>query len=179
MQVNVDLSDQSHEAKFEFLTTIGAKDGSFTPATVVWNAIELDGNPSPDLPEWSFRLNGQGAVTGTDLDDSYRRMISPFFFVYPSKPVAVGDKWEEKTGEKRAFTYQFESKGIERLANDDVMKISGTFKEVGGDMTGDGTWWVAKTGQVKRFESKVKGWTIAFDGGGEVPMDATIKGTLK
>lgn len=181
MEIDVTAGPESHTAKFKFTTTTGEKAADETYSTkVLWNAIEVDGNPSEDLPEWGFKIDKQGGILGVsgDLDDSYRRMITPYFFVYPDKGIAAGEKWEAKLGAKKdAFTFKYEAKGIEKVKDEDAMKITGTFKEGEGDMSGDGTWWVGKNGKIVKFDMKIKNWTIPFTGGPD-KLDANVKGAV-
>jgi hypothetical protein len=180
LNVDVDMNGETHGARFTMSQSFGDKASDLTDARIQWFGIDVDDNPQDDLPAWEIKLNAQGAVMslGSSLEDDYRRMLTPFLFVFPDKAVSVGDKWELKAGPKDALSLTFESKGVEKVMDFDAMKIEEKFKESAGSMVGTGTWWISKTGKPLKFEMKVTDWVAPFTGN-TAPISATIKGTLK
>ena len=174
---------EEHEATFKLGLTLKEvdKEKSF-PAEMSWNELLVDGGQAMGDMSWNVRLNPKGLVSeGAEGDDSIRRMLTPLVFVFPDKPVGVGDTWTEtlKAGtdkDDQSVTLEFKAEAIEKVKDVDALKVTEKLTEKGPEgTTGEGTWWVSKEGKVLKFETKVKKWLVPMAGSA---FEATIKGEL-
>lgn len=183
VQVKVTDQGEEHEATFKLIMDLKEveKEKPF-PATYSWKSLVVDGGQEMGDTSWNIRLSPRGLITeGADGDDAIRRMLSPLVFVFPDKPVGVGDTWTEtvKAGTEKddqSLTVEFKAEAIEKVKDADTMKISEKLTEKGSEaMTAEGTWWVDKDGKVVKFETKTKKWYVPL---ASQSFDATIKGEL-
>jgi hypothetical protein len=166
---------EEHDANFTSTTTIKDRAEDHYKSSLLWDNLEVDGQTGREAPTMSYKINKQGVVTGViDMEDDYRRMITPLYFAYPETPIGENDKWEVKTGPDGNYKLSFEVKGTEAISGEETLKIVETIKENNGTF-GDGTWWVNKAGVPVKFELKLKAWVVPF--AGPESVDATIKGT--
>lgn len=184
MNVNASVDGSDHTAKMNVIRTCGATASDKTiKAKFAWDGLEVDGNSmEAGDNSWDVVMTPDGAILSTSGEggDDIRRMLSATNFIYPSKPVGPGDKWEStvkpnKDKDDRALTWSYEVKGVEKVKDVEALKVSATLTEKGADgMTADGSWWVAKNGSILKFEVKLKKWVVPMSNGG--PIDATISG---
>ena len=168
---------EEHHAVFNSKSTVQDKIEDNFKTKLEWTDFEIDGGDSREAPAMTYKVNSRGVVVGVvDMEDPFRRMLTPLYFAYPESAVGEGDKWEVKTGPDGNYKLAFEVKGTETIAGDETLKIVETIKESDGTY-GDGTWWVNKAGVPVKFELKLKQWVVPF--AGPELVDATIKGTRK
>jgi hypothetical protein len=176
--VNVEQGGQPHEAKLTMLREVKSADTKEAKVDVTWKDITLDDQPIGEDRTFPLTATLRGGLTSSagEFGDDERRMLSPFAFVYPESAVDVGDKWsfENKPTGGTAHTVSYEVKAIEKIGEQDAMKIAFKLdeKEDLGEHA-EGTFWVAKSGRVLRWDMKVKNWIVPMAG---PPMDANIKG---
>lgn len=144
--------------------------------------LEVEGMTQEDDGEYDLRLNPRGFAHASQSEhgDAFRRMSAPLFFLYPDKPVNVGDKWtvEYKGTQGGNFAYTCEAKAEEKVGEKDALKVQMTVTEDAGDKTSsDGMFWIGKDGKVLKYEIKVKNWIVPMADG--QPVDATLVGFLK
>ena len=169
------------EASFvHSVTPAEAKSDGTRKFAINWDNIVVNGadNPSPEQMEVTVGADGTVQQALTPNDDDYRRSLSIFAFVYPSKPVSVGDTYTSEpappSGAKK-MKYEFTAAEATKVGEVDVLKFTGKQTEEGSDgITSEGTWYVAKDGSVVKYKLKVKNWFVPFAGTG--PMEATITG---
>jgi hypothetical protein len=148
--------------------------------TYAWDKLAVDDHEGDELPGWDCTVGLQGQILKLDGegDDNFRRMLSPMIFVYPEKPVVIGDKWtvDVKPGDKLPkFTYTYEAKSKEDVDGVNALVVTVKFKEDGDKpINGDGLWWVSKVGKVVKFSLKLSNWVVPM-AGSEV-TDVTIRG---
>jgi hypothetical protein len=168
-------SSEEHHALFTQTTTFHERAEEDTKSSMIWDNLEVDGQSGMNAPTMYFKVNGRGLVTGVmDMEDPFRRMITPLYFAYPDTAIGEGDKWEAKTGPDGNYKLAFEVKGTETITGEETLKIEEKIKESNGTY-GDGTWWVNKSGVPVKFELKLKEWVVPF--AGPEAVEATIKGT--
>ena len=178
--VDAQAEGQDHHAAFVFGRTVKSTDEKKPIVTFSWDKLEVDDQEGQDVPPWDAVVGKRGEIQRMDgdLDDAYRRMLSPFVFIYPDKPVTFGDKWNyeaKPTGTGAKVTYSYEAKKSELVKDVQAIVIAGKYVEDGKDgATGDGVWWVSRAGRVLKFEFKIKNWVVPMAGQGSV--DATLKG---
>ncbi len=180
--VKIDASAQGmdHHAAFNLNEILKSDDAKKRVETFSWDHLVVDDQDGQEVPPWDAIMGMRGEIVKMDGDvnDDYRRMLSPFLFVYPEKPVAISDKWTftakpDSTGPK--ITYSYEAKKTELVKEIQTIVLAVKYGEEGKDgSTGEGMWWVSRAGRIIKFEIKIKNWTVPI-AGGESP-DATIKG---
>jgi hypothetical protein len=144
--------------------------------------LEVEGMSQEDDGEYDLRLSSRGFAHSSQSEhgDAFRRMSAPIFFLYPDKPVTVGDKWtfEYKGSQGGTFAYTCEAKAEEKVGDKEALKVQMTITEDAGDKTSsDGMYWVDKEGRVLKFEIRIKNWIVPMADG--QPVDATVVGFLK
>jgi hypothetical protein len=182
--VNADVGGQDHEARFSLEQTVSASDEKEAKAILAWKDLTVDGNAMEELLEFKSVLGKRGEIKSVDSEfgDDARRMLNVFLFLYPDKPVAVGEKWDfESPAEKadiKKFKVKFEASAIEKIKDIEALKILCTFDESGAEaMHSDSIFWLSREGKTLKFEAKVKNWVVPMAGTGG-PVNATIKGEL-
>ena len=178
---DVTIDGGPHTAKFTMTSTVGDKDSDGNYGLkIAWDKITVDDGEQPDLPTWELKMDKSGTIQATagNLTDDYRRMLAPLAFSYPDKAVAVGDKWEAKSGKAEQMTFSYEAKSVEKVKDVDALKISCKFKEGDKGSRGEQTWWVAKDGKILKFDVNMKDWMMAFSDNGPMNLDASFKGSL-
>src|SRR5471030_2817976 len=91
-EIGVDASaggEQRH-ATFTMIRSIKSKADAKIVATFNWDKLKVDEQEGQEVPPWDVLLGAKGEILKTegDLEDDYRRMLSPLVFVYPDKPIA-------------------------------------------------------------------------------------------
>jgi hypothetical protein len=186
MTTSVDQGGTEHTATMTMILDIkdGDKDKPLK-ADVTWKDLLLDGAQAVPDNSWSVVLNGQGAIADSDATegaDAIKKMLAPMTFVYPDKPVAVGDTWTNtvKAGSDKSdesITVDMKADSLDKVGDVDALKITETLTQKGdGSLKGTGTWWVDKTGKVLKFETKVSNWMVPM--AGDQAMDASFKGSI-
>jgi len=171
---------QDHHAAFKLNRQLKSNDPKKAVVTFSWDHLEVDDQDGQDVPPWDAVVGSKGEILKMDGDteDGYRRMLSPLIFIYPDKPVGIGDKWtlDVKPASAGAkVTYAYEAKKTELVDGAQTIVLSAKFTEDGADgATGDGTWWLSRVGRVLKFEIKLKNWVVPMAGADTV--EATIKG---
>ena len=180
--IDAHVQSQDHHAKFRFEKTISSADAKSAKAKVAWKDLEVDDNPT-DVPgdfEVTMGMRGELLTSeSSEFGDDLRRMLSVFAFVYPEKPIDVGDKWTfEMTpakADKRMMTNSYEVVGTEKLKGVDALKISTKLEEKGENgMSSKGFFWISKEGKPLKYELDVKNWVVPM--AGSEPVEAKIKG---
>jgi len=180
VKIEAQAGGQDHHAAFKFTRVLKSDDAKKTVVTFGWDHLEVDDQDGQEVPPWDAVVGARSEILKMDgdTDDSYRRMLAPLLFIYPEKPVAIGDKYtfDAKPSVKgETITYAYEVKKSDTINGSPTLVIGTKFTEAGADgSTGDGTWWLSKTGKIVKFEIKVKNWVVPMAGGG--PVDATLKG---
>lgn len=172
------------DAKFTHTINPGeaAADGT-RKLGVTWENIEVQGQANPNPEPFELKIGADGTVQKaiTPNDDDYRRCLSVFSFIYPTKPVSVGDKWTSELpadGAAKKVKFEYEATELTKIGEVEVLKMKGKQTEDGADgITSDGEWWVAKDGSVLKYKLQVKNWAVPF--AGTPPMEATITGEKK
>ena len=181
--VDAQTGGQDHHAAFKLSRQLKSGDSKKSIVTFSWDHLEVDGQEGQEVTPWDAVVGSKGEIQKMDgdLDDSYRRMLSPLIFVTPEKPVAIGDKWTydvKPTGAGAKITYGYEVKKTELLDGAQTIVLSSKFTEEGTEAsTGEGTWWLSRVGRVVKFEIKLKNWIVPM--AGSTTFDATIKGSAQ
>ena len=186
VSTDVTAGGENHTATMKLVMTVkDAEADKPLKATYEWKDLTVDGSMQIPDDAWDVTLDAMGGITdatGGDGADSVRQMLMPTVFIYPDKPVGVGDTWTDtlKVNGKddQAMTFEMKADAIEKIGDADVLKVSGSIAQKGADgLNGKSTWWISKEGKVLKFESKVSGWIVPM--AGQDPMDATFKGELE
>ncbi len=180
--VDAHVESQDHHAKFRFERTISSADAKSAKAKIAWKDLEVDDNPNDVPGDFQVTMGMRGELLSsesTEFGDDLRRMLAVFSFVYPEKPIDVGDKWTfdmtPANGEKHKLTITSEVVGTEKLKGVDALKISTKLEEKGENgMSSKGFFWISKEGKSLRYELDVKNWVVPMAGSGQV--EAKIKG---
>jgi hypothetical protein len=186
--VNADVVDggESHSAALKVSISFKEPEQDKPQkATYEWKQLVLDGGE--ELPDfaWDVTLDPMGGIVDSDHSDgaeAIRLMLMPMTFVYPDKPVGVGDTWTDtlKVGASDANTMTFEMKAeaIEKVGEVDALKVTETLSQKGADaLGGKSIWWVGKDGKVLKMEAKISNWAVPMNGGSL--MEATFKANLE
>ncbi len=116
--VDAEQGGQKHHATFNLTRSIKSSDNTKTVATYNWEKLAVDDQDGQDLEGWDVMVGTHNEVlkmTG-DGDDNFRRMLTPLVFVYPEKPVSIGDKWTsdvKPNGTAPKFSYAYNAKSQE------------------------------------------------------------------
>lgn len=147
--------------------------------------LEVDGQSVEDTTDYPLFLNPRGYSESSTSEhgDDFRRMMAPIMFLYPDKPVQVGDAWKlefkPRPGSDGAIIYTCEAKAIEKVNEQEAMKVFLKFEEGGPQaMRGDGHFWIVKDGRVIRYEMNVVNWVVPMAGEG-TPVNAKLVGNLR
>lgn len=182
---NISMSGTDVTAKFDHVVTPDEadKDGN-RKLKISWTNVQVNGGDSEAPEPFEVKIGSDGGFKEclTPTDDEYRRVLSPFSFAYPPKPVQVSDKWTievtPKAASAKKMKYAFEAAEVTKVGDTDVMKITSKMTEDGPDgMSSDGTWWVAKDGSIVKFKLDLKNWIVPFAGAGL--LEGTLTGTKK
>lgn len=138
--------------------------------TFNWERLSIDGQPGVDQDPWEVVEGKQGQLLKMrgDLSSDYRRMLAPTVFIYPEKPVAVGDKWEAEVdpldGGKK-MTYSYDAKSLDTTDGNAALLVSAKLVEAGDQgIQGEGFWWLSRVGKILRFEMKLSNWVVPMAG---------------
>jgi hypothetical protein len=129
-------------------------------------------------------LKPNGIVKSVDshYGPGMRRMVLPFYFAYPERPVAIGGTWaykDDKADETDGHVTDFEYKlvGPEAVNSKKAHKVTVKFNEQGpAPLKGTGTYWIGEDGRVLKFDLDVTGWTVPV---ASQVFKARITGELK
>jgi hypothetical protein len=175
-------TDASLTADVDYKVTKVDKDGNTTVEATTKNMeIEVNGqtiSPDPAVATRVSKPNGEVTDFKADVEDPNGwRMAILNNFIYPEKPVDVGDTWTWSTaGDSKkgtvalSETYKFDS--LEKVGTHDTAKIKVSFKETEGSdpATKDGFVWIdVKDGSFVKSDST---WTNLPTPQG--PLQATI-----
>ena len=180
--INADVQGQEHHAAFQLNETFKSDDPKKRLTTFSWEHLVVDDQEGQEVPPWDAIMGERGEILkmDADVDDSYRRMLSPLLFVFPEKPVGVADKWSftaKPSGVGPKITYSYEVKKTELVKDVQTLVMIEKYAEDDKEgSTGEGTWWISRAGRVIKFEIKLKNWSVPVAGGGNA--DATLKGQL-
>ena len=170
--INVDAQSQgtTHHAAFQFTRVPKSSTKDKTVVTYGWEKLAVDDQEGQDIPAWNANVGTQGQILQMegDVEDDYRRMLSPLVFVYPDKPVNVGDKWEvdvKPTSKGSKLNYQYEANSAETVDGSATLKVTVKLKEEGeSPISGTGTWWITRVGKIIKFEVKLGSWIVPMAG---------------
>ena len=161
------------------------KDGNYTvEASQSGMAIEFNGqtmSPPDTKDTTTFKPNGDVVDYQSDTPSpDARRMADLNTFVYPDKPVKVGDEWTSSLAEDSkngvvpaTVKYKFDS--LEKIGSHDTAKIKVTYKETSGsDPAGsDGFVWIdTKDGSMVKGQAA---WTNVPTPGGLATASVTME----
>ena len=183
---SVNQAGEDHTATMKLIISLkDAEKDKPQKATYSWKELLLDGGQNIPDNDWDVTIDGQGGITDSEASDGVEAMqtlLMPMTFIYPDKPVGVGDSWTltVKAGSDksdRSYTIEAKADSMDKVGDADAMKVTEKIDQKGDDkLTADGTWWVDKTGKVLKFEVKASGWKVPM--AGPNAMDVTFKGTL-
>jgi hypothetical protein len=168
--VDAQLEGMAHHATFQLTRVSKSTSPTKTVVTYGWEKLSIDDQEGQELPGWDAIVGPRGQLLKMDggTEDNYRRMLSPLVFVYPEKPIVVGDKWDlqvKPADSAQKFTYSYEAKSKEMVDGVNTVVIGATLKEAGDSpITGTGTWWLSKVGKVVKFEVKLTNWVVPMAG---------------
>ncbi len=104
--------------------------------------------------------------------EKMRLPIMTTFFIYPDRPIGIGDKWtatdESTISGKTKFDY--EAKAEETTDGIPTLKVALHFgpedkNKAKDEFSGEGYFWVSKDGIVRKFKLKQKNVLIPWDDG--------------
>lgn len=169
--VDAQSDGQAHHAVFQLTRVPKSTSKEKTVVTYNWEKLSVDDQEGQELPGWDAITGNQGQLLKMDggTEDAYRRMLSPLVFIYPEKPIVVGDKWEvpvKPSDNSQKLTYSYEAKSKETVDGVNTIVIAVKFKEDGDkdSMSGTGSWWLSKVGKVVKFEMKLANWIVPMAG---------------
>ena len=163
-------------------------DSYTTESTQTNGQLSFNGNsqPIPDGTDTTV-TKGNGEITDLHSDqeangqsDSQWRIAELDNFIYPDKPVNVGDEWtynvtaDDKKGIVAA-TANYKVDSLEKIGSHDCVKIKLTYKETSGSQpaSSDGFVWVdTKDGSLVK---KTATWTDVPIGGMPVSGSVTVE----
>jgi hypothetical protein len=138
--------------------------------------------PSQDATVTTYNALGQAlSIKDPSGDPNSMRLAHLQSLIFPKTPVKVGDSWtvtikkDDKGSVDAEGTYKVE--GTEKVGDYDTLKISGNYKETGGDTpaSSTGTYWInIKDGTLVKLVGSMKQAPYPQVG----PMDAKIVLTL-
>lgn len=172
LKVSIDIEGMGSHAEFTAFRTISSSDDKGAKGKLGWKNITLDGQPVGEDEEFTavFGLRGNVVSVEHQFGDEMRRMTAPLVFIYPDKPIGVGDKWEftfKPSGDNadKLLTWSYEAKAVEKVKDQDAMKITAKFDEKGSEgMHGSGDYWLAKDGKILKIDLNVKSWPVPMAG---------------
>jgi len=128
-----------------------------------------------------YKPNGEiTTIQGDSATPDAYRMAMLGILVDPGKPLNPGDTWsydikgDSKTGVV-AGTANFKIVDVEKVGDEDAVKVHGTIKETGGSDAASADWdeWIDKNdGSMIKYEGA---WTNAPFPGAPAPLNAKIK----
>jgi len=180
MIVDTEADGDNHHATFNLTRVTKSVKPEKTVDSFKWEKLLVDDHEGQETDPWDIVVGPRGELLKMDSEneDTYRRMLSPLVFIYPEKPVSLGDKWSVEvkptvTGAK--ITYDYEAKSKELVDGINTVVVALTLKEAGVDATnGEGFWWLSKVGKVVKFEMRLENWVVPM--AGTQPMNVVIKG---
>ena len=151
--------------------------GSFGFTEIYVGGEPMEGGTSP------AEFSANGVLMGIEADEGpgVRRMYLPFFFAYPDKTVEVGDTWKYADKEDEAVdghraVVEYKVVEEDKVSAKDALKIEFKLKEEGdAPMTGDGHFWVERSGVVLKYEMNLESWPVPMAG---EAFNAEITGEL-
>ena len=165
-QVQIMGTQADISADFEYKVTKVDTDGSYTIESSQKNmqvsAMGQTMNPPDSKDTTVSKANGEIIDYQTENQDpSAWRMAELNSFVYPDKPVNVGDSWQSKVvaDPKKgtvAATCDYKVDSLEKVGNHDTAKIKVSYKETEGSdpASSDGFVWLdTKDGAVVKSEA--------------------------
>ena len=175
-------TDATLTADVDYKYTKVDKDGNTTVEATTKNMeIEVNGqtiSPDPSVATRVSKANGEVTDFKADVDDPNGwRMAVLNNFIYPDKPVNVGDTWTwSAVGDSKkgtvAITETYKLDSLEKVGTHDTAKVKVSFKETEGSdpATKEGFAWIdVKDGSLVKSEST---WTNLPSPQG--PIGATI-----
>jgi hypothetical protein len=173
VKMNIDDPSSGTQVAVEMNTSykIAKKTDKGYEGTFGWTQLMVEGAEQPD-EEFKIVLKPNGFLK--TVDSSYgpgmRRMLLPFFFSYPEKPLAPGATWKYKDDDAdktdaHMCDFEYKLEGTEMYKSKKAQKVLVKFNEIGPDpLKGSGTYWVNGEGRVVKFELSVTGWTVPVAG---------------
>jgi len=165
----VSVGGEEHTATFIYMfETKAAEQDKPLAATLSWKDGTLENGQSFPDTAWDVKLDSHGLITDADGDETSKKTLMPFVFVYPDNAVAVGDTWSEtvKGGsdkDDRSMTADMKADSMDKVGDVDVMKVTETLTQKGDDgLKCTGTWWVDKSGKVLKFDVTYSNWEVAM-----------------
>jgi hypothetical protein len=178
--VDAQAGGQGHHAVFQLTRVAKSKTAEKTVVTYNWEKLSVDDQEGESLPGWDLVVGPQGQLLKGDgsTEDDYRRMLSPLVFVYPEKPVVIGDKWNVEVkpeGAAKKLSYSYEAKSKETVEGVNTLIVAMTLKEDGDNaISGTGNYWISKVGKLVKFEVKLTNWVVPMAGADAV-TDVVIR----
>ena len=153
-------------------------EGSFA-----WTNLTVGGEGEQPDETFNVVLKPNGMLKSVDstYGPGMRRMLIPFYFVYPDKAIEKGATWkyeDEKADETDGHTESIEYKlvGTEKVKDKDATRVDFKITEKGPEpMKGDGAFWVGADGRVLKFEINITGWPVPV---ASQVFDAKVKGEI-
>jgi hypothetical protein len=123
------------------------------------------------------KVSAQNVLISGDSDES-RSMFLALLFVYPTDPMPAGYEWKGDYPTTKS-SYDFKATGVEKVKDEDTMKVTGTIKDATTDgLNETGSWWVNHAGRVVKFKIEAHNWSVTM-GNGMVVETITMDGALK
>lgn len=154
-------------------------------ATFSMKDLTVEGGQTMPDNAWDVTLDSQGAITDSEAQegpDAMRQFLMPWVFVYPDKPVGVGDTWTDtvKVGSDKAdrsIVITMKADSMDKVGDVDALKVTEDLAQKGDSpLKSTATWWVDKTGKILKFDVKSTNWSVPMLG--DQLLDAGFKGTL-
>lgn len=159
------------------------KDQNAQSVIVSWSGITVNGNPMDQDSSWTASISPTGSIKKiVGAEDDYRRMLMPFAFIYPEKPVNVGDSWTSAGSvegiSETDWTFEAKVEKNEMTQGRDTLRVATKLKEKSaGALEVNGNWWIAKDGTVVKFNLDLKNWLVPLADG--QTFSAIVSGKLK
>ena len=153
-------------------------------ATYSMKDVLLDSGQNVPDQTWNLTLDPSGGIVDTDSDagaDAVRTFLIPWTFIYPDKPVGVGDTWSDtiKAGDAKndqSFVINMKADSMDKIDGADALKVTEDLTQAGdGGMKSTANWWLDKNGKILKFDIKTSNWVVYLMGA--QPFDATFTGT--
>ncbi|HWP31280.1 MAG TPA: hypothetical protein VNK96_06120 [Fimbriimonadales bacterium] len=184
--VAVDTTIQGSALTAEFKAVLSMKtkeEGGGLKGTMGWQELYVNGEPAgEDATATNAILNSRGMLINaeSELGEDFRRMASVLFLIYPEAPIAPKDKWSytyeaKKDSKNYKIKFDFEVMGIEKIKDQDTLKIFAKASEEGDTpMTSEGYFWVSKDGIPQKISINIKNWPVPQAG---QPLDVSLVAT--
>jgi len=181
--VDAQAPDGKHHATFNLTRATKSTANGKAVVSYSWEKLTVDDHDGDAIDPWDAVVGPRGQIQKmVEAEDSFRRMLSPMIFIYPEKPVTVGDKWSvdvipaDKT---RKITYEYEAKGKETVGDTPTIIVDVKLTEGGADgIAGHGSWWLSKVGKVVKFEMMLNNWVVPMAGNDAI-TDVIIRGKAR